>query len=200
MSPRPLLIATGNAHKFGEIAVFLENVPWQLMSLRDFPEFDAPEENGDSFEANALIKAQAYGARFGVACVADDSGLVVDALGGAPGIYSARYAGNGCTDADNNEKLLHELRDVADELRSARFVCCCVLAVPGEMPHMELGTIEGRIARAVSGKGGFGYDPLFIPNGYDRTFGALVPEVKASISHRARAFAKLREYLLRANV
>ena len=197
MPSRSLLIATGNRHKFDEIAAFLCGAPWQFKSLRDFPPFGAPSESGDSFEANALIKARAYGAHFGVACVADDSGLIVDALHGAPGIYSARYAGDGCTDAENNEKLLRELRDVPDEGRGARFVCCCVLARPGEAPHVERGVVEGRIARRVSGTNGFGYDPLFIPDGYDRSFGELGPEVKASISHRAAAFGKLRAYLER---
>lgn len=197
MVPPPLLIATGNPHKFGEIAAFLDGVPWRLIGLRDFPACDAPEEDGDSFEANALIKARAYGERFGVACVADDSGLVVDALGGAPGVYSARYAGADCTDADNNAKLLRELDGVQDASRSARFVCCCVLNVPGRVPHTERGTVEGRIAHAVLGVTGFGYDPLFVPQGYDRTFGELGPGIKSSVSHRAEAFRKMRGYLER---
>jgi XTP/dITP diphosphohydrolase len=197
MAPRPLLIATGNRHKFAEIAAFLDGVPWQLVGLRDFPACDEPVEDGDSFEANALIKARAYGERFGVACVADDSGLVVDALGGAPGVYSARYAGAGCTDADNNAKLLRELDGVPDTSRGARFVCCCVVNVPGRAPHTERGTVEGRIAHAVSGIAGFGYDPLFIPEGHDRTFGELGPEIKSSISHRAEAFRMMRAYLER---
>jgi XTP/dITP diphosphohydrolase len=194
---RPLLIATGNSHKFGEIAAFLERVPWRLLSLRDFPSCNPPEENGDSFETNALLKARAYGQRFGVACVADDSGLVVDALDGAPGILSARYGGDGCADADNNAKLLRVLHDVSDALRTARFVCCCALLVQDHPPHVERGTVEGRIARGLSGLNGFGYDPLFIPSGYDRSFGELDPAVKASISHRAQAFAKMRPYLER---
>ena len=191
----PLLIATGNAHKFGEIAALLHGVPWRLKSLREFPPCDAPEENGDSFEANALIKARAYAGRFGIACVADDSGLVVDALDGAPGIFSSRYAGDACTDADNNSKLLRELHDVGDTLRSGRFECCCAFIIPNQSPHVEFGSVQGRIARAPSGSSGFGYDPLFIPSGYDRSFGDLDPGVKAEISHRAQAFRKLRAYL-----
>lgn len=190
-----LLIATGNAHKFSEIRSFLDGVPWKLLGLRDFPPCDAPEEIGATFEANATIKATSYAARFGIPCVADDSGIVVDALGGAPGVYSARYAGEPCTDADNNAKLLEALRLVPDDERTARFVCCCALVVPGSSPHIETGVVEGRIARACRGTHGFGYDPLFIPDGHTRTFGELAPEVKAAISHRARAFEKLRAYL-----
>ena len=195
MSARALLIATGNSHKFGEIAAYLEGVPWRLMGLRDFPPCEAPDENGNSFEANALIKAAAYGERFRVACVADDSGLEVDALGAAPGVHSARYAGDGSSDAENNAKLLAEMRNVADDHRGGRFVCCCALIVPGQSPHVELGTIEGHIARGESGSNGFGYDPLFVPCGHGRSFGELGPAVKAAISHRARAFRKLRAYL-----
>lgn len=197
MTPPPLLIATGNAHKFHEIAAFIEGVPWRLMSLREFPPCDAPEEDGDTFEANAAIKAVAYGERFGVACVADDSGLVVDALGGAPGVYSARYAGPGCNDADNNARLLRELEGVPDAARTARFVCCCVLNVPGRPPHAERGTVEGRIAHGNAGASGFGYDPLFVPRGYDRTFGELGPAIKSAVSHRAEAFGKMRAHLER---
>lgn len=197
MGLRPLLIATGNSHKFSEIAAFLDGVPWRLMSLRDFAPCDTPEEDGDTFDANALIKARAYGERFSVACVADDSGLEVDALGGAPGVYSARYAGPGCTDADNNAKLLRELDCVAEGARAARFVCCCAVIVPGGAPHIERGIVEGSIAHEVSGAHGFGYDPLFVPRGYDRSFGELDPAIKASISHRAEAFRKMRAFLER---
>jgi XTP/dITP diphosphohydrolase len=195
MSSRPLLIATGNTHKFEEIAAFLDGVPWHVMSLRAFPPCDPPEEDGESFEANALIKARAYHTRFGVPCVADDSGLEVDALNGAPGIYSARYAGSGCTDADNNAKLLHELRGVSEHARTARFVCCCAIILSDGTPKLERGTVEGRIAQSGSGGHGFGYDPLFIPRGYDRSFGELDASVKASISHRAQAFRRLRAFL-----
>jgi XTP/dITP diphosphohydrolase len=190
-----LLIATGNTHKFAEISAFLEGVPWKLLSLRDFPACDPPQETGATFEANAVIKATSYAARFEVSCVADDSGIVVDALDGAPGVHSARYAGAACTDADNNAKLLDDLRRVPDAERTARFVCCCALVVPGSPPRVETGVVEGRIALACRGPHGFGYDPLFIPNGHAKTFGELGPEIKSAISHRARAFAKMRAYL-----
>ncbi|MCC6793972.1 MAG: RdgB/HAM1 family non-canonical purine NTP pyrophosphatase [Candidatus Hydrogenedentes bacterium] len=204
MSLPPLLIATTSAHKFTEIAAFLDGIPWQLKSLRDFPRIDAPEENGDSFEANAIIKARSYGDRFGVACVADDSGLVVDALNGAPGIYSARYAGEVATDHENNEKLLAALESVPSEKRTARFVCCCALLIPRTDSdvdaHVETGTVDGHIAFETSGAHGFGYDPLFIPNGHDKSFGELGPEIKSTISHRAQAFRKLRAFLARTHL
>lgn len=196
MPSHPLLIATGNPHKFDEIARFLDGVPWRLAGLREFPPCDAPEEVGDSFEANAVIKALAYCERFGVACVADDSGLVVDALDGAPGIRSARYAGDKCNDADNNAKLLAALEDVPGDKRTARFVCCCAFVTPGYAPHIERGEVEGNIAWQVTGAHGFGYDPLFVQRGYDRSFGELDPAIKAAISHRARAFEKLRAFLI----
>lgn len=202
MSKPSLLIATTSAHKFTEIAAFLHGIPYQLKNLRDFPSIDSPKENGDSFEANAIIKARAYEERFGVACVADDSGLVVDALDGAPGIFSARYAGEGATDHDNNTKLLAALAHVPAEQRTARFVCCCALLIPraesANTPHIETGTVEGHIAFATTGAHGFGYDPLFIPNGHDKSFGELGAEIKSAISHRANAFKKLRAYLVAA--
>ncbi|MCC6156166.1 MAG: RdgB/HAM1 family non-canonical purine NTP pyrophosphatase [Candidatus Hydrogenedentes bacterium] len=200
MSLPPILIATTSVHKFTEIAAFLDGIPFQLKNLRDFPSIVPPDESGDSFEANAIIKARAYEEYFGVACVADDSGLVVDALNGAPGIYSARYAGEGATDQDNNAKLLAALESVPANERTARFVCCCALLIPGgepgAAPHVETGTVEGHIAFATSGAHGFGYDPLFIPNGHDKSFGELGATIKSAISHRAQAFKKLRAYLL----
>ncbi|HRK36513.1 MAG TPA: non-canonical purine NTP pyrophosphatase, partial [Candidatus Hydrogenedentes bacterium] len=141
------------------------------------------------------IKASAYCERFGVACVADDSGIVIDALHGEPGVLSARYAAPNATDEDNNKKVLRALEGVPDALRSARFICCCALVVPGNAPHIETGTVEGHIAHAITGANGFGYDPLFIPDGYKETFGVLSPAIKAAISHRAKAFRKLRVHL-----
>jgi non-canonical purine NTP pyrophosphatase (RdgB/HAM1 family) len=199
MTKPSLLIATTSAHKFSEIAAFLDGIPWELKSLRDFPSIDAPDENGDSFEANAILKARAYCERFGVACVADDSGLVVDALDGAPGIYSARYAGEGANDQDNNAKLLAALSSIPADQRTARFVCCCALLIPGggsvAAPHIKTGTVEGHIAFETSGAHGFGYDPLFIPNGHTKSFGELGAAIKSAISHRAQAFNKLRAHL-----
>ncbi len=190
-----LLIATGNRHKLGEIRDFLKGVPWNVVGLDAFPACEAPKETGATFEANAIIKALAYGERFGVPCIADDSGLVVDALGGEPGVYSARYAGEGATDPDNNLKVLRALEGIPDAQRTARFVCCCALIIPGNDTHIETGAVEGHIAHGESGANGFGYDPLFIPEGYQDSFGVLIPTIKAAISHRAKAFRKLRTHL-----
>lgn len=188
-----LLIGSGNRDKAAELAELLHGLPWDVRCLKDFPAVEEPVEDGETFEANALLKARYYAAQFGVSCVADDSGLVVDALNGAPGVYSARYAGENCTYADNNEKLLRALKDVSDEARTARFVCCAALVHDGE--HVEFGEVEGRILRACRGANGFGYDPLFVPEGFEQTFGELSSEVKHGVSHRGRAFRKLRIFL-----
>ena len=193
--PQPLLIGSGNRDKAAELAHILEGLPWTIHSLRDYPEVEEPIEDGATFEENALKKARYYGQQFGVACVADDSGLVVDALDGAPGVYSARYAGEGCTYADNNAKLLNALRDTPESERTARFVCCAALVLPDGRSHIELGTVEGRIAAEYRGANGFGYDPVFIPQGHDVTFGEMDPADKHAISHRGRAFRNLRAYL-----
>ena len=132
---------------------------------------------------------------FGVPTVADDSGLVVDKLDGAPGVYSARYAGPGCSDEDNNRKLLAALDGCPWHDRTARFVCCAAFVQPGGAPHVELGMVEGHIASAPAGDNGFGYDPLFVPENHDTTFAQMPPEAKHRISHRGRAFAELRRYL-----
>jgi len=192
---KPLLIASANAHKVAEIAQLLAELPWNIKCLSDFPSVDVPPEHGSTFEQNAREKAHYYSACFGVPCVADDSGLAVDALNGAPGVHSARYAGKVSSDAQNTAKLLAAMADVPEGRRRARFICCAVLVRPDGSSHLEEGVVEGRIAAGPRGRSGFGYDPVFIPEGYDRTFAELGPEIKQSISHRARAFAKLREYL-----
>ncbi|MDZ4857730.1 MAG: RdgB/HAM1 family non-canonical purine NTP pyrophosphatase [Candidatus Hydrogenedentes bacterium] len=195
MPDNVLLIATGNAHKLDEIRSFLKGVAWRIAGLDEFPPCNAPAETGTTFKENATIKALAYAAQFKVACVADDSGLEVDALGGEPGVRSARYAGENATASDNNAKLLLALKATPDVQRTARFVCYCALALPGKDIHIETGAVEGHIAHQERGANGFGYDPLFIPNGYNETFGVLGPDVKAAISHRAKAFRKLRAHL-----
>ena len=192
---KTLLIATGNTHKVREIAELLNGVPWRIVDLSAYPPAPAPVEDGLTFEANARIKAEHYAQRLGVPCVADDSGLVVDALEGAPGVISARFAGDGCTDADNNAKLLALLKDVPDKARTARFVCCSVFATIDGATHVAHGSVEGVIDHVPRGLNGFGYDPLFIPLGYDQSFGELDGSVKARISHRSRAFTKMREFL-----
>jgi len=190
-----LLIGSGNRHKAEELRVLLAGLPWDVKGLGDFDPVEEPEETGETFEANALLKARYYGERFGVTCVADDSGLCVDALAGAPGVFSARYAGPGCTYDDNNEKLLNALADRPWHERSARFVCCAAFLPEGGEPHLEIGTVEGHIAVEPHGDHGFGYDPVFVPEGHDRTFAEMTAEEKHALSHRGRAFAKLRAYL-----
>ncbi len=190
-----LLIGSGNLKKAAEIADLLDGLPWIVKSLADFPPVREPEETGTAFEENALLKARYYSKLFHVATAADDSGLVVDALDGAPGVQSARYAGEQCDDAANNAKLLAALADVPAERRIARFVCCAAIAFPEGQSHVEMGTVEGRIAPEPRGSRGFGYDPLFIPEGYTLTFGELDPEIKRAISHRARAMHRLRDYV-----
>ncbi|MBI4559312.1 MAG: RdgB/HAM1 family non-canonical purine NTP pyrophosphatase [Candidatus Hydrogenedentes bacterium] len=193
---RTLLIATGNRDKAAEWIALLSGLPWEIRSLADFLTMAAPVEDGATFEDNALLKARHYCRKFAMPCLADDSGLVVDALDGAPGVHSARYAGEAGNYSANNEKLLNALAGVPDAERSARFVCCAALAEPDGHNHVEIGTVEGRIALGSGGRHGFGYDPIFIPDGYQETFGELDPAVKQRISHRAEAFRKMREYLL----
>lgn len=191
----PLLIGSGNRGKAAELAELLQGLPWDVKSLADFPKAPEPVEDGDTFEANAVKKASCFSACFNVCCVADDSGLMVDALGGAPGIHSARYAGAACNDADNRAKLLAALDGVPEKKRTARFVCCAAFVKPGQPPHIETGAVEGRIAFECRGQLGFGYDPLFIPEGFEETFGEIEPARKHLISHRGRALRKLRDYL-----
>lgn len=186
----PLLIATRNAHKLQEIREMLPGI--EIVGTDRFPDVPDPEETGMTFEENAAIKALAWAAATGLPALADDSGLEVDALGGAPGIHSARYAGTHGDTAANNTKLLQELAGVAPDKRTARFVCALALAVPGCPVETLRGACEGSILETASGCGGFGYDPLFVPRGYADSFAALPDSVKASISHRAEAFKQAR--------
>jgi len=190
-----LLIGTANRDKARELAELLDGLPWEVKSLADFPELPAPEETGASFEANAVLKAQYYAEALDVACVADDSGLEVEVLDGAPGIYSARYAGEGCSYADNNRKLLGALEGRPWHERTARFVCCAAFVRPRGTPHIERGMVDGHIAVAPQGVQGFGYDPLFVPAGHEKSFAEMTPAQKHALSHRGRAFAQLRAWL-----
>jgi XTP/dITP diphosphohydrolase len=195
MADTRLLLATNNAHKVKELIDLLEGLHLQVVSLAGFPDARKPVEDGDTFEANALKKAAHYSQYHGVWCVADDSGLVVDALDGAPGVISARYAGEDGNDAANNRKLLRELAGVETSRRTARFVCCAAMATPEGDSHFEMGSVEGHILFEPRGHNGFGYDPLFVPDGYDQTFAELPLAEKQAISHRGRAFRKLRAFL-----
>ena len=192
MTSRTLLVATGNAHKTQEIAAILGS-EWKVEDLRAHPQLSSPEENGTTFEANARIKAESASRELpGVLVLSDDSGLEVDALGGAPGVISARYAGPSATDADNRERVKREL---AGRESTARFRCCMVLARDGQTLGVFNGAVEGRILITEHGSGGFGYDPLFVPDGYTETFGVLPGEVKNQLSHRARALSQVTEWL-----
>lgn len=190
-----LLIGSGNRGKAAELADLLAGLPWEVRCLADYAPVPEPVEDGATFEENALKKAAYFSEKFNVACLADDSGLEVDALGGAPGVFSARYAGPDANDKTNNAKLLTKLEGLPEDERTARFVCYAAFVRPGGQPHLEYGTAEGRIALQPRGTGGFGYDPLFVPEGHDRTFGEMDPAEKKQISHRGRALAKMRKYL-----
>ena len=192
-----LLLGTRNAGKVSEIELILADVPWRLRSLQDLPDIPTPAEIGDTYAANAIIKAHFYARETGVTALADDSGLEVEALGGAPGVLSARYAGEGASDADRRRLLLSQLANVPLDDRTARFVCAVAIAAPdGHVMNVSEGICSGRIIFEPRGTGGFGYDPLFVPDGFDQTFAELADSIKNQISHRARALLKTREFLL----
>jgi len=186
MSKPTVTLASGNAHKCEEFEAML-GMP--IRSLKDVP--NAPDfvEDGDTFEANALIKARGLRDLIGDWALADDSGLAVDALDGAPGIFSARFAGEHGNDAANNHLLLEKLQDVAN--RSAQFVCVLALCGPDGEEWVIRGECKGAIAHQASGAKGFGYDPLFHPTGYDQSFAELGEDVKHKISHRSVALEKI---------
>jgi len=186
-----VVIATSNPGKYRELAQGLEPLGWELRPLPDFG-VELPEETGTTFEDNALMKAATVAQKTRLPALADDSGLVVDALGGEPGIYSARYGGRS-NDRDRNVYLLERLRGVPPEERTARFVAVLALAYPDGHVESYRGEVEGVILEAPRGEGGFGYDPLFYLPELERTFAELAPEEKARHSHRARALAKLLE-------
>ncbi len=192
---RPLLIGSKNKDKARELEALLEGLPWKVRRIEDYPETPRPVEDGDTFEANALKKAAYYGERFGVACVADDSGLAVDFLDGAPGVFSARYAGEACGYASNNAKLLAALAGAPWPERTARFICCAAIVFPDGASHVEMGAVEGHITIEAFGENGFGYDPIFVPAGQERTFAEMPPAQKRKLGHRGRAFRKMRAYL-----
>lgn len=191
---KQLILASGNAHKAEEFAQLLGSSDFQVQSAVICGGMPPVEETGKTFAANAQLKARALCAMAPPEAwlLADDSGLEVDALDGAPGIYSARYAGPSATDAANVAKLLAALSEVPPARRSARFRCAlCLIDPTGRIHHFE-GSCEGRISYAPSGSCGFGYDPVFIPDGYELSFAELGAAVKARLSHRARAVAALR--------
>ena len=191
-----LVLASGNAGKLAEFNALLADVGFDVRPQSEFGVEDA-EETGLTFIENAILKARHASQATGLPALADDSGLVVDALGGAPGLYSARYAGEHGNHAANIDKLLHELREVPDERRSARFVCVlALLRHPDDpQPLIAQGLWEGRILHARQGDGGFGYDPVFFSPTEHMSAAALPAEVKNLVSHRGRALAMLRAAL-----
>lgn len=195
MSAPRLVFATGNAHKISELEAILAPA-WEgfdspmIARMSDF-DAEAPVEDGASFEENALIKARHLAAFTGLAALADDSGLTVDVMGGAPGIFSARWCGRHGDDAANLDLLLAQLADVPDALRSAAFVSAAVLVLPDGREFVERGEVRGRLLRERRGGGGFGYDPVFVPDGHALTTAQMSAEQKNAISHRGRAFRAL---------
>ncbi len=189
-----VVAATQNEHKLRELRDILEKSGMKVISQKDAGlEKTDVEENGETFEQNSFIKADAIMRLSGMIAVADDSGLEVDFLNGAPGVYSARYAGEHKSDLDNNNKLLKELSGV--ENRRARFVSVVTMVYPDGRVIYARGECPGTILEAPRGKGGFGYDPLFLPDGLDKTFAEVTQEEKNSVSHRAKALEKLEELL-----
>ena len=193
---RSLLLGTRNPGKLTEITSILHDCGWSFSSLREFPNVDTAEEDADTYAENAIAKARFYAMATGMCALADDSGLEVAALGGAPGVFSARYAGENASDADRRELLLMELERIGDRDRRARFVCVVAIANPhGEILNVSEGICNGTITFSPRGDGGFGYDPLFIPDGHSQTFAQLSDDIKNVISHRARALNSAKELL-----
>jgi len=195
MMPLELVIATRNRKKVEEIRRILEGVAVELLSLDDFPGCPEVAEDADTFEGNAVKKAKAVASFTGKPSVADDSGLEVYALRGAPGVLSARYAGPGADDKKNLEKLLTELQGTEENGRGAQFVCVIALAFPDGRVETFQGVAEGKIGTEPKGFNGFGYDPVFYPRGHDITFAEMSADEKDALSHRGIALRRLRAYL-----
>lgn len=192
---REFIVATRNKGKYNEIAEILADFPFKVLSMEEEGIFEDIEETGKTFEENAVIKAREIFMRTGKMVMADDSGLEVDYLNGAPGIYSARFAGEGATDEDKNRKLLSLLEGVPFEKRSARFVCAVAVFFPDGDYFTVRGTCDGYIGSEPKGKNGFGYDPLFYFPEYGMTTAEMKPEEKHKISHRGRALKLMVEEL-----
>lgn len=198
-----LLLGTRNTGKLREIETILADVPWQFHSLREFDNVVIAAETAPTYVENAIAKAQFYARETDLCALADDSGLEVEILGGAPGVLSARYAGEGASDTDRRALLLSELARVSngmlvdDENRRARFVCAVAIATPdGEVLNVSEGICPGTIIFEQRGTNGFGYDPVFVPDGFNQTFAELPDSIKNRISHRARALLNTRTFLL----
>ena len=190
-----LVLATGNKGKIVEFQRLLEGEDIEIHSMKEFQNIGEIVENGTTFAENALIKARTVAKATGKPALADDSGLMVDALDGAPGIYSARFAGDGHDDEANNDKLLDLLKDVPDEKRTAQYFCAIAIVLPSGEEYVVDGACKGRILRERQGTGGFGYDPMFFVDEFDKTFAEVPMDEKNKISHRGIANRKAIEVL-----
>lgn len=194
MEKRKLIVSTGNQHKVIEIREILKDLDIEVLSKNDIAiEAFGVVEDGSTLEENSIKKAQALASKVDYMVIADDSGLFVDALDGEPGVYSSRYAGEEGNDSKNNEKLVYSLKDIKN--RKAAFKTVIALISEDKKLHIVEGVCEGKISYEAKGIKGFGYDPLFIPDGYDKSFAELGEEIKNKISHRSKALVKLKELL-----
>jgi XTP/dITP diphosphohydrolase len=193
-----LVLATENRDKGKELRAILQSgIQSEVQTLADYPQFKLPPEDGSTYRENAVVKAMSVANQTGQWAMGDDSGLEVDALEGAPGLYSARFAGVGASYADNRKKVLALLGDLPDEKRTARFICTIAIAAPDGAPHVVEGVCEGRITRHEQGMGGFGYDPIFWADACGKTLAELSSEEKQQISHRGHAVRAAMETLKR---
>lgn len=195
---KEIVLATRNRHKAEELAALLSDLGVRIRTLAEFPDAPEVEEDGPTCEANAIKKAVEIARATGLTAVADDTGLEVDALGGRPGVYAARYAGEGATYEDNCRKLLRELAGVPPSGRRARFMTVAAIAFPGGEVRTMQGVLEGLITEECRGTRGFGYDPVFLVPSLGKTLAELTPEEKNCVSHRAKAFGQLRLWLERS--
>jgi XTP/dITP diphosphohydrolase len=196
MESTDVLLASQNKGKLGEMRQLVAGLPLRVVGPAELGIRESPDETGSTYLENASLKARYYAARSGLLTIADDSGLSVDALRGGPGLYSSRFGGEGAGDADRNVLLLSLLEGVPLERRGARFTSAVVAALEGEILFEAVETVEGRISAQPRGRNGFGYDPLFFYPPFGRTFGEVSPEEKARVSHRGKAFARLKQFLV----
>lgn len=186
------IIASRNVHKIREIRAMLKGKKdWDVFSLIDFPNYQQPEETGKTFEENAILKATHAAKALDAKVIADDSGLVIPALGGAPGIHSARYAGDNATDKDNRKKLLEEMKNFKEHDRDGYYECCMAVANPDGLEYKASARCEGKIIEKERGGQGFGYDSIFQKHDYSKTFAEIEEELKNRISHRRKAIEKI---------
>ena len=193
---KQIIIATKNQGKAKEFKDFFAKKSIEALSLLDLDQSTPDvEETGSTFEENAALKAEQIATLLDIPVLADDSGLMIDALDGRPGLFSARYAGQPKDDKANINKVLEELKEVSEDKRTARFICVLAVAIPGEATTFRTGYCEGKITFSEKGENGFGYDPIFIPDGYEVTMAELNPEVKNQISHRRNAIIQLEKWI-----